>query len=130
MDLMDEGTQVSFLWRLVNATRSGNLTWDEVNEYHFRTRIGRFGYSILSDDSDDYAPYSMGVYRFVEPEAQPVSIATWEWDRNHQSATNDALASLYTEVKRAVLGLDTTVADMLEDLAKVDGDSPEIPETH
>lgn len=137
MELMDLGTKVTLLWRLVEATESGKLSWDAGGQSrsatpkssHFYTRVGRFGYVIKSVDQDDFAPYEFSVFRFQqEGEAQPDKIDVWLTDPSG-SPLNDALQSLYSTVKLGALGLDSTVSDMFEDLSALDGGSsaPDAP---
>lgn len=122
MQLMDQGTQLAFLWRLVAATQEGKVSWTSDMQSHFKTRIGRFGYTIVSRDSDDFAPYDFRIFKFelaADHDEDPLLIATWETAEH--SPLNDALQSLYIEVSRRVLGYDSVVSDMFEDLAVADG---------
>lgn len=128
MELMDEAQRVEFLWRLMQATTNGQVSWQALGDYKFGVRVGRFIYTIESDDGDDYAPYSFNIYRAPkasastpDDSASTEAIDRWEWDRDGRSATNSPLMTLYTSVKRMVFGLDSTVAEMFEDLSKVDG---------
>ena len=122
MQLMEPGTQLAFLWRLVAGTQEGAVSWSKVNDYSFGCRLGRFAYFITSRDSDDFAPYSFSIYRLTDNDSQePLE----EWTTGEFSPLNDPLQALYLEVKPRVLGLKNIVAEMFEDLAAADGGSKE-----
>jgi hypothetical protein len=124
MDLMDPPDQVLFLARLEQATADGKLKWQQGrSEFWLHTRIGRFGYAILSVDEDDYPPYEFRiiVYGANSEEEDQTLLTTWSWDRNGRTPVNDALNSLYQRVKANTLGLSDVVSDMLHDLADLDG---------
>ena len=124
MDLMDSGVQLTFLWRLVKGTQEGTVKWEPVpGTSNFRCRIGRFGYVISSRDADDLPPYLLDIYRFDQPADAP-SVQVTSWSTEDMPNIADALQSLFIEAKRRVLGYDSLVNDMFEDLAAVDGGPP------
>ena len=128
MELMDIGTQLTFVWRLVNATESGAIKWISTSPVAFRTRVEPFGYTIESKDGDDYAPFAFKIFKINSPEQEDSPERLSEWESGPFSPLNDALHTLYSTVKRGTLGYDTIVGDMFESLAKVDGGSA-IPES-
>lgn len=130
MDLMSVGTKVTFLWRLVNATSNGSLSWQPYEDettvggdiYEFRADIGRFRYFIRSRDDDDYAPFNFEIW-VLAPEAggKIRQVDTWMSDDPQSPGLVDPLRVLYQEAKKRAMGLNTIVNDMFEDLAAIDG---------
>lgn len=127
MEIMDSGEKVALLWRMVAATQVGKIKWETVDEFAFRSRVGRFGYVVSSQDRDDFAPFVFQVYRF-NAETNEAELLD-EWNTQQYSPLNDPLQSLYLEVKRGVKGLSSVVAEIFEDLASIDGGpvEPNVP---
>lgn len=130
MDLMSVGTKVTFLWRLVNATSNGSLSWEPYEDptseggdiYEFMADIGRFRYFIRSRDSDDYAPFNFEIWALAaDAGGKNRQVDTWYSDDTLSPGLVDPLRVLYQEAKKRALGLNTIVTDMFEDLAAIDG---------
>lgn len=128
MEIMDSGEKVALLWRMVAATQANKVKWEAVDEFAFRTRVGRFGYVVSSQDRDDFAPFVFQVYRF-NAETNEAELLD-EWNTQQYSPLNDPLQALYLEVKRGVNGLASVVSEIFEDLASIDGGpaGPNVPQ--
>lgn len=122
MEVMDEPTLVTFLWRLTSATEADKVQWryEPPNQYQFGTRIGRFAYVLVCRDRDDDQPFEFSIHR-VDEQGKLTPMATWSSEE--QSTLTDPLEALYREVKRRTLGYHTLVNEIFEDLASADGGS-------
>lgn len=128
---MDEANQLAFLWRFVEATDAGKLSWasDNDSEYDFIVWTDRWAYKIRSRDKDDQGPYYFTIYKVERGEdgnktGKPLD--TWSTGEYH--SLFDSMESLYQSVKRKVMGYDDLVVDMFSSLAQIDGGSPTPPQ--
>lgn len=127
MNLMNSGTKITFLWRLVNGTHEQKIEWSPIyrtehatESFDFIATIGRFRYWIVSRDGDDYSPYDFTIFSrpsFDSDDWKKID----EWHSDGGESLADPLHALYQEAKKRALGLDSVVSDMFEDLAAVDG---------
>jgi hypothetical protein len=108
--------------RLHNATADGKLDWEKGrDEYVFACSVGKFGYSLLSRDQDDYAPFVLRV--FDERQGVEVGEVLQEIETSEGSGYNTDLFDLYWLVKRRTLNLDQVAAEIFDALDALD--SPE-----
>jgi hypothetical protein len=119
MDLIPFDERSTFLNRLRAATDEKRLTWTYgASDYWLKTTVGRFSYAISSDDSDDYAPFTFRIY--PAPEGQP-PLEVWTWDPMGTSANNTSMRDLYNAAKSSIMKFDVIKAQILDDLAQLDG---------
>lgn len=114
------------LVRLERATEKGQLTWEGLDEFRFRTYAGNSAFLISSRDQDDMDPYELHVWN---GDTELGSIETEPHSGAKQRHINTLLRALYRVAKRQALSLDVAVSSVLEDLRKADPEElpPEPP---
>lgn len=119
MQVMDDATLATFLWRLTTATEEEKVKWSSLgdSQFSFVALVGRFAYIIKSRDQDDVAPFGFSIHRTSNGE--PAEVSTWSTEGS--PALTDPMSALYSVVKTRTLGLHTIVAEMFEDLSMFDG---------
>jgi hypothetical protein len=120
MEYLEYDAQVRLLDRLVKGATTGKYVWSGVsdNEYAFVLNAQPFGFSILSRDQDDYAPYQLQIFDLKrEPARRFQTIET----SSEAPRVADLLEELYSAVKRKVLHLDNMVEDLFDALDALEG---------
>lgn len=102
--------------RLLARTSDGRATWTPSGPQNFLTTTPKFGFSILSRDVDDRAPYVFEIYRLGSKAAESETIKVAMEMTSQQNPLNDKLATLYRAAKLASLGMVDLGSELFKDL--------------
>lgn len=123
MNILDREQQLSLLTRLRHLTESGALSWKAATPYQLRTDVGKFTYTLASQDGDDLPPYWFGIGQAeADPSVGFVQIIQSLIDDPNpdERIMNAGLRSLYNVVKRAAFGWEDMAREIFAELDAVE----------
>ena len=110
---------------LLRATQSNETHWSAVSpdSESYETAVRGHSYIIESVDDDGLSPYVMSIFSIAE--GRRISqIVSDDPQNDDEVKVNEELTRLYDIARRRVLGTDEALANLLDDLEKIEEDLP------